>query len=119
TAGDWNGDGYADVIVGAPRNQFGGGDAGRAYVLTARPYDILSPNGGEQWVSSEPATVRWLGLDVADLWISYDGGASWSLLVSGVGGAEVNEFTLTAPGPATTLAKVRVSAAGTAVTHAT
>ncbi len=119
TAGDWNGDGYADVIVGAPRNQFGGGDAGRAYVLTSRPYDILSPNGGEQWVSGEPATVRWLGLDVADLWISYDGGASWSLLVSSVGGAEVNEFTLTAPGPATTLAKMRVSAAGTAVTNAT
>lgn len=31
-AGDVNGDGYADIIVGAPRNDVGGTDAGRAYV---------------------------------------------------------------------------------------
>jgi hypothetical protein len=31
-AGDVNGDGYDDVIVGAPRNDAGGADAGRAYV---------------------------------------------------------------------------------------
>src|SRR5262245_3888719 len=32
SAGDVNGDGYADVIVGAPTNDAGGGNAGRAYV---------------------------------------------------------------------------------------
>ncbi len=32
TAGDVNGDGYSDVIVGAPFNDAGGTDAGRAYI---------------------------------------------------------------------------------------
>ena len=32
SAGDVNGDGYSDVIVGAFRNDAGGGDAGRAYI---------------------------------------------------------------------------------------
>ena len=32
TAGDVNGDGYSDVIVGANRNDVGGTDAGRAYL---------------------------------------------------------------------------------------
>ena len=33
TAGDVNGDGYDDVVVGAPYNDAGGTDAGRAYVF--------------------------------------------------------------------------------------
>ena len=32
TAGDVNGDGYSDVIVGALYNDTGGTDAGRAYI---------------------------------------------------------------------------------------
>ncbi|RKY99771.1 MAG: hypothetical protein DRQ13_01685 [Ignavibacteriae bacterium] len=32
TAGDVNGDGYSDVIVGAPYNDAGGAEAGRAYI---------------------------------------------------------------------------------------
>jgi hypothetical protein len=39
--GDVNGDGYADVIVGAPKNDAGGNDAGRAYVYSGRDGSIL------------------------------------------------------------------------------
>ena len=37
TAGDVNGDGFADVIVGAPLNDAGGANAGRAYVYFGGP----------------------------------------------------------------------------------
>jgi hypothetical protein len=36
-AGDLNGDGFADVVVGAPRNDAGGANAGRAYVYFGGP----------------------------------------------------------------------------------
>lgn len=36
-AGDVNGDGYADVVVGAYQNDAGGNDAGRAYVFFGGP----------------------------------------------------------------------------------
>ena len=36
-AGDVNGDGYDDVLVGAPFNDVGGADAGRAYVFFGGP----------------------------------------------------------------------------------
>ncbi len=37
SGGDVNGDGYADVIVGAPQNDAGGTDAGRAYLYYGGP----------------------------------------------------------------------------------
>jgi len=116
--GDVNGDGYADVVVGAWQD--GGGDnaTGRAYVYTSRPYDVLSPNGGEQWVSGGPRSVRWLGGDLADIWLSPDGGATYSLLVAGVGGGESNEHTIVVPATPTAAALVRVSANGEPVTFA-
>jgi hypothetical protein len=45
-AGDVNGDGYADVVVGAYQNDAGGIDAGRAYVFLGAPR-----------VGSRPSTV--------------------------------------------------------------
>jgi len=38
--GDVNGDGFADLIVGAPYNDAGGADAGRAYVYSVSPWTI-------------------------------------------------------------------------------
>ena len=113
-AEDVNVDGYADVIVGSPL----AGSTGRAYVYTSRPYEVLSPNGGEQWVEGQGQRVRWLGANLADIWVSFDGGGAWSSLASGVGGALQNEFTVIAPGPATTSALVRISASSEPVTHA-
>ena len=49
TAGDVNGDGYADVIVGAPRYDYRKGDEGRAFVY----------HGSTEGLSS---TFNWMGL---------------------------------------------------------
>jgi hypothetical protein len=46
--GDQNGDGYADVIVGAPLNDAGGEDVGRAYVYSGKDGTILLTLTGEQ-----------------------------------------------------------------------
>ncbi|HYJ31847.1 MAG TPA: FlgD immunoglobulin-like domain containing protein [Candidatus Binatia bacterium] len=117
SGGDVNRDGHADVIVGAWGNDARGNAAGRAYVFTPRPYEVLSPNGGEQWIAGLEQRVRWLGAGLADLWISFDGGASYSILTSGVGGRDQNEFALTAPTLATSGAVLRVSPSGVPVTH--
>jgi hypothetical protein len=37
SAGDVNGDGYSDVIIGAPENDAGGNNAGRAYIYFGGP----------------------------------------------------------------------------------
>ncbi len=113
SAGDVNGDGYAEVIAGA--HALG---AGRADVYTFGPFALLSPNGGEQWVVGREQHVRWSGDDLVDLWISFDGGANYSLLLSGVGGAFQNEQAIIAPAPATTSARIRISLTGQPITQA-
>ena len=45
--GDVNGDGYADVIVGAPANSAGGEGAGRAYVYSGKDGSLLLTLTGE------------------------------------------------------------------------
>jgi len=118
-AGDIDGDGYGDIVIGAWKNDAGGSESGRAYIIAIYPYRVLSPNGGEQWVAGRPVTVSWLGHDRADLAFSFDGGASWTLRAAGVGGREENRYTFTAPGSATSLAKVRLSYSGQTASRAT
>lgn len=45
--GDLNGDGHADILVGAPRNDAGGEDAGRAYVFSGADGAVLLTLTGE------------------------------------------------------------------------
>ena len=47
-AGDINGDGYADVIIGAPGNNTAGQGAGRAYVYSGKDGSVLLTLDGER-----------------------------------------------------------------------
>ncbi|MCL4820786.1 MAG: FG-GAP repeat protein [Vicinamibacteria bacterium] len=46
--GDVDGDGHADLIVGAPNNDAGGADAGRAYVYSGKDGKVLLTLTGER-----------------------------------------------------------------------
>lgn len=60
-AGDVNGDGYADVIVGAPLNSAGGSGAGRAYVYFGGPI----PDAVADLTFTGEAAVDHFGLSVS------------------------------------------------------
>jgi hypothetical protein len=115
TAGDVNGDGFTDVIVGAYWNDAGGTDAGRAYLYDCNRYFVLSPDGGDTWNVGGGETIAWLGAEPADLLLSVDGGNSYSTLKTGVGGSGSNTVALTVPHQPTRFAKVRVIPADASV----
>ena len=115
SAGNFDGDPYTDVIVGAFTNDTAGADAGRAYVTSIYPYQVVSPNGGEEWVAGQPAVVRWRGHDIADVSVSFDAGGTFTTVARGVGSDEVNEFEVIVPLVPTEGALVRVSYTGQAV----
>jgi len=115
TAGDVNGDGFADVIVGAYSNDAGGVNAGRAYVYNMNRYFVLSPNDDEVWNVGSSQSITWLGAERADLWLSTDGGGTYQPLMSNVGGAESNTVGLLVPHTPTRFARVKATPHDTAI----
>ena len=120
SAGDFDGDGFSDILVGTPTFNPGfAPSSGQATIALVYPYQILSPNGGESWIEGKTTTVSWWGHDPADLALSLDGGISFTTIATSVGGAEQNSYSLVAPGTATISARVRVSYTGQQPAHAT
>ncbi len=58
SAGDLTGDGYADWLVGAPGNNAGGIDSGRAYIFSGKTGELVHVLTGE-------AANDWFGFSVA------------------------------------------------------
>lgn len=112
--GDVDGDGFGDLLVGAPNDDSRAYHAGRAYVERCFAFQVLSPNGGETWIAGAPVTIRWRGVDRADVSISTDGGRTYLPVALGVGGSEENEVAVTAPTEATLKAGVEVRDSGEA-----
>jgi hypothetical protein len=81
-AGDWNGDGLADIIIGAPGNDVGAlTDAGSAYVyVSPSPTGTVLINGGAQATTSISVTlsIAWQAgsATVTDMRLR-GSGASW------------------------------------------
>jgi hypothetical protein len=108
-AGDTNKDGFSDLVVGATLNDQAGSIAGKAYIYDAYRYELLAPLGGETWQVGSRQTVAWLGRDLADVWLSIDGGATHVRLEQAVGGDASNRVTILVPHVPTTFARVRIT----------
>jgi hypothetical protein len=108
TAGDMNGDGFPDLVIGAP---FNASSAGRARVYDVNRFFLLAPNGGETWNVGSTQTISWLGEETADLWLSVDGGRSYDLLQGGLG----RGASFRVPHAPTRFARIKVMAANTAL----
>jgi len=94
SAGDINGDGHADLIVGAPRNILGGVNAGSVSVISgidgSTLYDFFG-NTGDQFGGSvsEAGDVNGDGVD--DLIVgAFDG---YAQVISGIDGSTLYTFT--------------------------
>jgi hypothetical protein len=61
-AGDVDGDGYADLIVGAPYNDAGGGSAGAAYLLLSSE----ALNTDDKTIDLSAADVKFVGEEAGD-----------------------------------------------------
>jgi hypothetical protein len=76
----------------------------------APPIVVTSPNGGESWSAGSNRNVAWISPGVSgnvDIAISRDGGSSWSPIFSNITNDSSETWTVT--GPATTLARIKVS----------
>lgn len=73
---------------------------------------IISPNGGETWVSGDSTTIQWINQgDPGDFTIfyTYDDGINWFKAFSVKGSTGLNEFKFVPDYFANDLAKIRIS----------
>ncbi|MGE5178806.1 MAG: integrin alpha, partial [Bacteroidota bacterium] len=108
TAGDVNGDGFADVIVSAP---YSTSYTGQAFLYDHNRYHLVAPLGGETWNVGATKTISWLGPEKANVWLSTDGGNSYQMLKAGVGGSTTNAVPLQVPHMPTKFAKIKIAPA--------
>ncbi|NKB55066.1 MAG: hypothetical protein GKS00_01910 [Alphaproteobacteria bacterium] len=96
SAGDVNGDGFADLIVGAPFGNDGGTDAGEAYVIFGRGGAFGTRHEGRQFFNLEHLNAREGFVIRGD---AVDDRAGWSVSSAGdVNGDGYDDLIVGAPG---------------------
>jgi len=103
-------DGGPVIAVGIPRDDRS--DHGTVRIYAVRTHVIDRPVPGDRWESGASAIVGWRGRDLADLDLSVDGGLTWTVLATRVGGAAENEVVVPVPAVTTDAARVRVRLSG-------
>jgi len=105
---DADGDNLAEVLVGNT-------DEPWAQLYDVYLYQLLSPVGGETWTVGTFQEIRWKGKDLADLYLSLDGGASWEAIAYEVAGhtpPDTAVYRFVVPHTPTRYALVRIVATG-------
>ncbi len=93
-AGDMDGDGRTDVVVGAPGYTSVSEAVGRVFIHGMAPdtvepsVEVLSPDGGETWYTGNEYEILWSaadasGVDSVGIYYSADGGAQFAPLAAG------------------------------------
>lgn len=114
-AGDVTGDGIDDLLTGS--NGHAGFD-GRVELYDFARYHLVTAQGGESWNVGATESITWRGAERADIWLSVDGGASYRILRSNVGGEPINTLAFLVPHQPTRFARVRLTPTDPSVTGA-
>ena len=91
-AGDVNGDGFADIIIGAPANSDGGSNAGKAYVIYGGPEGIFDTDLENLLPTDGFAIVGNNGNDFAGFSVSAAGDVNGDGFDDVIVGANVSGF---------------------------
>jgi hypothetical protein len=115
--GDVTGDGIGDFVVGARQPSSSG--PGLVRLHDGQRFLLTAPSGGDTWNVGATETVAWSGAEPADLWLSVDGGNSYTRLADDVGGLAENTRTLLVPHQPTRFARLKLTPHDPAVNGST
>jgi len=121
-SGDFDGDGFPDIAIGAPGNDVGGEDAGIVYLFHS-PFKqivaslkIISPNGDENWAVGSKQQITWCSEgDIENVTLKYstDNGVSWKKITENTDNN--GEYLWTIPDDPSTTCLVRIEDAADGV----
>ncbi len=79
-------------------------------MYAGKSFKVKKPSLGQQVFIGGKIDLSWVGKDKADASLSTDGGATWSLVASDIGGEDENRISLSVPAVQTNHARVRLVA---------
>ncbi len=106
----------AKVRITDASNGSTGDTSNAVFTITPLPkVNIISPNGGENWLGNSIHNITWSSVSITNVKIEYtlDNGTTWSTIIASTP-ASADTYSWTLPNVPSTQAKVRISDASNA-----